>query len=81
MKTTAKGGNIMSNNEKPEDQRDRLQLKEQKDNPPGNANDASNRAQSGMPETRGMGLKDIAGIILLLVILLIGYGLYQVFFG
>lgn len=71
----------MSKNNKPEDQRDRLQLKNQKEHAGSNVNDSTNRAQSGMPDTRGMGLKEIGGVILLLVILLIAYGLYQVFFG
>ncbi|ALS76367.1 hypothetical protein AUC31_14695 [Planococcus rifietoensis] len=71
----------MSNNNKPEDQRDRLQLKDQKDHAGSNVNDSTNRAQSGMPDTRGMGLKEIGGVILLLVILVIAYGLYQMFFG
>ncbi len=42
---------------------------------------SANRAQSGMPDTQGMGWKEIGGIILLLVILLIAYSLYQMFFG
>ncbi|MFK8794007.1 DUF6366 family protein [Planococcus plakortidis] len=71
----------MSNNNKSEDQRDRLQLKDQKDHAGSNVNDSTNRAQSGMPDTRGMGLKEIGGVILLLVILVIAYGLYQMFFG
>lgn len=71
----------MSKENKPEDQRDRLQLKDQKDHAGSNVNDSTNRAQSGMPDTRGMGLKEIGGVILLLVILVIAYGLYQVFFG
>lgn len=71
----------MSKNNKPEDQRDRLQLKDQKEHAGSNVNDSTNRAQSGMPDTRGMGLKEIRGVILLLVILLIAYSLYQVFFG
>lgn len=71
----------MSNNNEPEDQRDRLQLKDQKDHAGSNVNDSTNRAQSGMPDTRGMGLKEIGGVILLLVILVIAYGLYQMFFG
>lgn len=68
-------------NKKPEDQRDRLQLKDQKEHAGSNVNDSTNRAQSGMPDTRGMGLKEIGGVILLLVILVIAYGLYQMFFG
>ncbi|AUD14524.1 MULTISPECIES: DUF6366 family protein [unclassified Planococcus (in: firmicutes)] len=71
----------MSKNNKPEDQRDRLQLKDQKEHAGSNVNDSTNRAQSGMPDTRGMGLKEIGGVILLLVILVIAYGLYQMFFG
>lgn len=71
----------MSKNNKPEDQRDRLQLKDQKEHAGSNVNDSANRAQSGTPDTRGMGLKEIGGVILLLVILLIAYGLYQMFFG
>ncbi|WP_211654897.1 DUF6366 family protein [Planococcus alpniumensis] len=71
----------MPKNNKPEDQRDRLQLKDQKEHAGSNVNDSANRAQNGMPDTRGMGLKEIGGVILLLVILLIAYGLYQVFFG
>ena len=68
-------------NNKPEDQRDRLQLKDQKEHAGSNVNDSANRAQSGMPDTRGMGLKEIGGVVLLLVILVIVYSLYQVFFG
>ncbi|WP_434399864.1 DUF6366 family protein [Planococcus sp. 11815] len=71
----------MSKNNKPEDQRDRLQLKDQKEHAGSNVNDSTNRAQSGMPDTRGIGLKEIGGVILLLVILVIAYGLYQMFFG
>lgn len=71
----------MPKNTKPEDQRDRLQLKDQKDHAGSNVTDQANRAQSGMPDTRGMGLKEIGGVILLLVILLIAYSLYQMFFG
>lgn len=71
----------MSKNNKSEDQRDRLQLKDQKEHAGSIVNDSANRAQSGMPDTRGMGWKDIGGVILLLVILLIAYSLYQVFFG
>lgn len=71
----------MSNHNKPEDQRDRLQLKDQKEHAGSNVNDSTNRAQSGTPDTRGMGWKEIRGVILLLVILLIAYSLYQVFFG
>ncbi|MFP3323492.1 DUF6366 family protein [Planococcus sp. SIMBA_160] len=63
---------------KPQDQRDRQQLKDSTNH---HVNDSANRAQSGMPDTRGMGWKDIGGVILLLVILLIAYSLYQVFFG
>ena len=71
----------MSKNNKPEDQRDRLQLKDQKEHAGSNVNDSTNRAQSGTPDTRGMGLKEIGGVILLLMILVIAYGLYQMFFG
>lgn len=71
----------MPKNNKSEDQRDRLQLKDQKEHAGSNVNDSANRAQSGMPDTRGMGWKDIGGVILLLVILLIAYTFYQVFFG
>ncbi|MGB6780370.1 MAG: DUF6366 family protein [Planococcus citreus] len=71
----------MPNHNKAEDQRDRLQLKDQKEHAGSNVNDSNNRAQSGMPDTQGMGWKEIGGIILLLVILLIAYSLYQMFFG
>lgn len=71
----------MPNHNKAEDQRDRLQLKDQKEYAGSNVNDSTNRAQSGMPDTQGMGWKEIGGIILLLVILLIAYSLYQMFFG
>lgn len=71
----------MSENNTPEEQRDRLQLKDQNDYAGSNVSDSANRAQSGTPDTRGMGLKEIGGVILLLVILVIAYGLYQVFFG
>ncbi|MBU9673330.1 hypothetical protein KQ939_00420 [Planococcus sp. CP5-4] len=71
----------MSNRNRPEDQRDRLQLKDQKEHAGSNVNDSANRAQSGMPDTRGMGWREVGGVILLLVILLIAYSLYQVFFG
>ncbi|MDE4085845.1 DUF6366 family protein [Planococcus maritimus] len=71
----------MSENNKPEDQRDRLQLKDQKDHAGSNVNDSANRAQSGMPDTRGMGWKEIGGVILLLVILFIAYSVYRLFFG
>ncbi|KYG59475.1 DUF6366 family protein [Planococcus maritimus] len=71
----------MAKNNKSEDQRDRLQLKDQKEHAGSNVNDSTNRAQSGMPDTRGMGWKDIGGVILLLVILLIAYTFYQMFFG
>ncbi len=71
----------MPNHNKAEDQRDRLQLKDQKEHAGSNVNDSTNRAQSGMPDTQGMGWKEIGGIILLLVILLIAYSLYQMFFG
>lgn len=71
----------MPDHRKPEDQRDRLQLKDQKDHAGSNVNDSTHRAQSGMPDTRGMGWREIGGVILLLVILLIAYSLYQMFFG
>ncbi len=71
----------MPKNNKSEDQRDRLQLKDQKEHAGSNVNDSANRAQSGMPDTHGMGWKDIGGVISLLVILLIAYTFYQVFFG
>lgn len=71
----------MPDHRKPEDQRDRLQLKDQKDHAGSNINDSTHRAQSGMPDTRGMGWREIGGVILLLVILLMAYGVYQVFFG
>ena len=58
---------------KPEDQRDRLQLKDQKDHAGSNINDSTHRAQSGMPDTRGMGWREIGGVILLLMILLFAY--------
>lgn len=71
----------MPDHNKAEDQRDRLQLKDQKEHASSNVNDSTNRAQSGVTDTRGMGWKEIGGVILLLVILLIAYSLYQVFFG
>lgn len=71
----------MPDHRKPEDQRDRLQLKDQIDHAGSNINDSTHRAQSGMPDTRGMGWREIGGVILLLVILLMAYGVYQVFFG
>ncbi|MFP8782909.1 DUF6366 family protein [Planococcus plakortidis] len=71
----------MPDHRKPEDQRDRLQLKDQIDHAGSNINDSTHRAQSGMPDTRGMGWREIGGVILLLVILLMVYGVYQMFFG
>lgn len=71
----------MSNNNKPDEQRERLSSKEQKRNPAGNVNDSINQAQSGTPNTSGMSLKEVGGMILLLVIIVLGYSLYQVFFG
>ena len=65
----------------PQDQRERLTHEEQKRNPAGNVNDSFNQTQSGMPNTKGMGLKEIGGVILLLLIILVAYSLYQVFFG
>lgn len=65
----------------PQDQRERLSHEEQKRNPAGNVNDSINRAQSGMPNTSGMGLKEIGGVILLLLVILVVYSLYTVFFG
>ena len=71
----------MPDHRKPEYQRDCLQLKDQKDPAGSNINDSTHRAQSGRPDTRGMGWREIGGVILLLVILLMAYGVYQVFFG
>lgn len=65
----------------PQDQRERLSHEEQKRNPAGNVNDSINHTQSGMPNTSGMGWKEIGGVILLLLVILVVYSLYTVFFG
>ncbi|MBT2571166.1 DUF6366 family protein [Planococcus sp. ISL-110] len=63
----------MSKNNNPDEQRNRLSIEEKKRNPAGNVNDSINQTGSGMPNTSGMSLKEVGGIILLLVIILIGY--------
>jgi hypothetical protein len=68
----------MSNKrETPEEQRERLRQEELKNNPTGTLNDTLNRAQSGMPDTTGMSLKEISVLILVLIV---GYIVYKLFF-
>ena len=59
--------------------RQNLTDKEQINNPLGNLNDHLNQTQSGMPKTFGLSLKEL-GIIVLLIIVLFGYGVYQLIF-
>ncbi|MGN7476346.1 DUF6366 family protein [Solibacillus silvestris] len=70
----------MSNKKKPEEIRRDLYKKEQINNPAGNLNDQMNRVQSSMPNTSGMSLKEIGGIILFLIIFMLGYSMYKMFF-
>ena len=71
----------MNNRRKtPQEQRERLRLKELKNNPTGNIHDALNRASGGgnlTDLTGGMGWKDLG---VLIIVLLVGYILYKLFF-
>ena len=67
----------MSKKEKPEELRDHLYKEELKNNPTGHFNDTFNRAQSGMPGTSGMSLKELGGVIVFFILVLIGYGIYK----
>lgn len=66
-----------SNKETPEKQREYLTQEEQRKNPAGNFNDHLNRSQAGMPNTFGMSVKEIGVLILIVVVLFIGYGVYK----
>ncbi len=73
------GGKLLTNQEKPENEREILHQKELKKNPTGNFTDHLNRAQSGMPNTSGMSSKELGWVILFFVLLFLGYGLYKMF--
>ncbi|MFC4353812.1 DUF6366 family protein [Chryseomicrobium palamuruense] len=64
----------------PDTERTQLQNEEHEKHPVGNAKDAFDRAQAGVPDTAGMKAKELGGAILLIVLLLIGFGIYQYFF-
>jgi len=67
----------MSNaKETPEERRERLRHQELKNNPGGALNDGFNHANSGNIGA-GMGWKGTGVLILLLIV---GYGVYQLFF-
>lgn len=63
-----------------QEQREQLQKKELKNNPTGIFSDQFNQAQSGMPNTTGMSLKEIGVLIVLLIVGFVGYGVYKMFF-
>lgn len=63
-----------------QEQREQLQKKELKNNPTGIFSDQFNQAQSGMPNTTGMSLKEVGALIVLGIVGLIGYGAYKMFF-
>lgn len=63
-----------------QEQREQLQKKELKNNPTGVFSDHFNQAQSGMPNTTGMSLKEVGALIVLGIVGLIGYGVYKMFF-
>lgn len=58
-------------NRKEETVRERLQRREHQKHPVGNAKDVFDRAQSGMPDTRGMKAKELGGTILLIILIFI----------
>lgn len=70
----------MSKKSESTNEQERIIRNEQKNNPTGNFNDSLNKAQSGMPNTSGMSLKEVGGIILFLIVIFLGYSLYNVFF-
>ena len=70
----------MSKRDKSKNEQEIIYHKEQQNNPAGNLNDSLNKVQSGVPNTSGMSLKEIGGIILFFIVVLIGYGLYKMFF-
>ena len=70
----------MSKKSESKNEQERIIRNEQKNNPAGNFNDSLNKAQSGTPNTSGMSLKEVGGIILFLIVVLLGYGLYNMFF-
>lgn len=74
------GGFIISNSRDRKNEQERLYNKEQKHNPTGTFNDTVNKVQSGIPNTSGMNFKEVGGVILLLVIIFVGYSLYNLFF-
>lgn len=67
-------------NRKEETERERLQRREHQKHPVGNAKDAFDRAQAGMPDTRGMKAKELGGTILLIILIFIGFSVYRYFF-
>ena len=62
-----------------EKERERLYQKEQQKNPAGNLNDNLNRTQAGMPNTTGMSIKEIGGLILIILMIFIVYSIYKLF--
>lgn len=69
----------MNQKETPGEQRERLRQKELHKNPAGSLNDAYNRGETGnlTDLTGDMGWK---GTALLVIVLIVGYVLYQLFF-
>ncbi len=65
----------MANKETPEQQRERLKIKELKNNPTGNLNDSFNDGQTG-----GLGEFGWKGTGLLILLVAVGYIIYSVFF-
>ena len=70
---------MSTNNETPEQKRERLYREEQQKNPTGNFNDNLNRTQAGMPNTTGMSTKEIGVLILVVLVIFIVYSIYKLF--
>ena len=79
MNTINKEGDETMTKKSSQEQREQLQKKELKNNPMGIFSDQLNQAQSGMPNTTGMSLKEVGALIVLGIVGLIGYGVYKMF--